>query len=266
MVPPEPAVRYYETRTSPTRWVLGGALAALLVLGAAAFAWYEIGVFHTTAEERRELEASQLPTITGPDGEPIAVDEEPAAPLIEPTSVVIVGDSITRGATDAIRFTLAANGFTDIVIDGETSRRIESGNGRGTPLSGTRTVYGLIAEGATPDVWVVALGTNDVAKYKSDDEYREIIRIVADMLPESAPLVWVDVYRDDFADESARFNQLLRDELSDRPDTVVVPWSQTAIEFTDTLLRDGIHPTKDGNAEFAALVAGGIAELTAQRA
>ena len=61
-------------------------------------------------------------------------------------------------------------------------------------------------EGADPDVWVIALGTNDIAKYASSEEYGEVVQQLLDLLPADAPLVWVDAYRDDYRDDSVLFD------------------------------------------------------------
>ena len=34
-----------------------------------------------------------------------------------------------------------------------------------------------------PDVWVIALGTNDIAKYASSEEYGEVVQQLLDLLP-----------------------------------------------------------------------------------
>ena len=57
------------------------------------------------------------------------------------TSVVMVGDSITQGSADEIEFTLAAGGFTDVTVDGVTSRRIEQVAGS-RPSPGSRRSTG----------------------------------------------------------------------------------------------------------------------------
>lgn len=57
----------------------------------------------------------------------------PSFPSIELRldSVVMVGDSITEGSATVLNDTFAAAGFTDVVVDGDASRRIEVGTGAG---------------------------------------------------------------------------------------------------------------------------------------
>ena len=99
----------------------------------------------------------------------------PSFPSVElrMDSVVMVGDSITEGSAIVLQDTLTTAGFSDVVVDGDASRRIEVGTGAGGgPVSGLRTILRLIAEGASPDVWVIELGTNDIGAY-TEAEYRD---------------------------------------------------------------------------------------------
>ena len=51
---------------------------------------------------------------------------------------------------------------------------------QGYPLSGVKSLYTMLAKGVVPDVWVVAIGTNDVGKYKGADEYAALIDQIDD--------------------------------------------------------------------------------------
>jgi lysophospholipase L1-like esterase len=265
MAAPEPNVRYYDTRTPPRRWALSGALAAIVVVLAAGVAWVATDRFGLDeGGAPREVGTGDLPAVGDAGsgvGDGAAAGDGQAGLGVAPdaTSVVMVGDSITRGSADEIRFTLAAGGFTDVVVDGLTSRRIDVGGGQ-SPESGVDAIYRLLAEGADPDVWVIALGTNDIGKYATSEEYGALVAFVVDMLPDDTPLVWVDAYRDDYADDSALFNEALRAQLSDRDGTVVVDWYDV-VSQDDSILRDGVHPDRDGEALFASMVAQGLEQL-----
>ncbi|MEX0847562.1 MAG: SGNH/GDSL hydrolase family protein, partial [Ilumatobacteraceae bacterium] len=181
----------------------------------------------------------------------------------EASSVAMIGDSITQGSEDALRFTLTAAGLSTIDIDGLASRRIELGGSKGQPESGMQALERMKGAGIDPDVWVVALGTNDVGQYSDPEEYRRLIREILDALPDDTPLVWVDVYRADHLDDSVVFDWILRDELDQRGDATVVSWFDQASTRSDEILRkDGVHPNKQGNALFAGIVTQGVAQVT----
>jgi tetratricopeptide (TPR) repeat protein len=61
-------------------------------------------------------------------------------------------------------------------------------------LSGVKTLYTMISDGVTPDVWGFAMGTNDVGKYKTADEYATLIDQMLSMPDAKVPIIWVDVY------------------------------------------------------------------------
>ena len=122
---------------------------------------------------------------------PSTSNAQPTEP--QRTSVVVVGDSITDGSRRQLEDALAFAGFTDVIIDSASGRRIAIGDGTTEPLAGVATLQTVIEIGATPEVWVFALGSNDVGKYSSS-EYGPLLDSMIDQIPTDAPLVWVDVY------------------------------------------------------------------------
>lgn len=265
MNPGQPTVRYYDARrTRPWHFVGLGMLLAV----ASVAAWFgtdllraeepgQVGIVTVDGEfDEQAAEAGAQPVITAADG----------GDRIDATSMAMVGDSITAGSTDAIRYTLAAHGFTQMDIDGVTSRRVLEGDGKGgRPLSGVATLYGMLGDpDIQPDVWVVALGTNDIGQYDESQQYRDLIRTVLDMVPDDVPLVWVNGFRADRAQASIEFNLVLLDEVARRDNSVVASWYDQASRDDETkvLQADGVHPNQHGRVVFSALVAEGIAAVT----
>jgi lysophospholipase L1-like esterase len=179
------------------------------------------------------------------------------------TSSVMVGDSITKASTTALTDMFNAVGITDPYIDGEVGRRIEVGNGNGGgPLSGIRTLYGVLAMKAKPDVWVIELGTNDVGSYATPDDYGKLIDQVLAMLPKNAPLVWVNTYREQYLDATKVFNLVLLQRIQSRGHAVVADWFSVASAPNETVLRsDRLHPNPNGQRALAMLVAQALQRL-----
>ncbi len=265
MNPGQPTVRYYDARrTRPWHFVGLGMLLAVVAVAA----WFgtdllraeepgRVGIVTVDGEfDEQAAEAGAQPPTPAADG---------AGDRIDATSMAMVGDSITAGSTDAIRYTLAAQGFTQMDIDGVTSRRILEGDGKGgRPLSGVATLYGMLGNpDIHPDVWVVALGTNDIGQYDDPQQYRDLIRTVLAMLPDDVPLVWVNGFRADRAQASTEFNLVLLDEVGQRDHSVVASWYDQASrdDETQVLQADGVHPNQHGRVVFSALVAEGIAAV-----
>lgn len=165
----------------------------------------------------------------------------------------MVGDSITRGSEPALRAAFTELGVDVAAIDAADGRRMTV---EGFVTSGAQAVDD-VEDAVDADVWVVALGTNDVPHYTGEDEFRRAIDAVLDALPDDdRPLVWVDVFLAGSEDRCEAFNDTLQAALDERGNATIVEWSAVAGE--DGMLTDGIHPGTVGVEVFADLVAGGV--------
>jgi lysophospholipase L1-like esterase len=172
------------------------------------------------------------------------------------TSVIMVGDSITDGAKDGVRFAFEAKGFTDITVDAQWGRRIRVGNGVDEPLNGLDAVRNLQAAGANPDVWVIALGTNDLGQYATADAYGAVIDEMLALIPADKPLVWVNTFRADQLNDTVLYNLTLQGRLIARGNAQLTDWYAIASQpGQEALLTDGVHPSRDGYGIFSLAVA-----------
>jgi lysophospholipase L1-like esterase len=178
-------------------------------------------------------------------------------------SIAGVGDSILRASTKAATTTFNTLGVADVRIDAETGRRIEVGNGLGAaPLSGLRTVQALLKKGAAPDMWLVVLGTNDIGSYAKGEQYGALIDEMLQLLPRAAPLVWMNVYREQYPELSLVFNEVLQRRITARGNAVVADWYSLASAPKQTVLRDdGIHPNTAGVNVIAQLLGQALQRL-----
>jgi len=149
-------------RISRRAFLRAGAPAGLLAVLAACA---DAGVHSRASDKNTTVAEPAAPTGVG------VLPSAPSAPKVSPTKFAMVGDSITKASSKSLTSVLEAQGFTDITIEAEVSRRIAVGDGRAEPLSGVKTLFTMIADGVAPDVWAFAMGTNDVGKYKKADEY-----------------------------------------------------------------------------------------------
>ncbi len=181
------------------------------------------------------------------------------------TSIVMVGDSITAASTPALREAFSELGVDEheIVIDGETSRRIESGSGKnGHALGGVRVITALLADKADPSVWVIALGTNDVGLFGTPQDCADLIKQITALLTAHVPLVWVNVYRETNLRETKIFNGVLNGVLAARGHAVVADWFSVATDpDVDVLRSDHLHPNEEGQLAFAELVVQALQRL-----
>ena len=181
------------------------------------------------------------------------------APEVTRTKFAMVGDSITKASSKVLTEVLGNEGFTDITIEAETSRRIAVGDGKAEPLSGIKTLFTMISDGVDPDVWGIAMGTNDVGKYKNADEYATLIDQMLSMPDAKLPIIWVDVYNPNQLAGTKMFNEVLRERAAARANTVVLSWFDLASDPKEEILRsDHIHPNEKGTLVFADLVSAAL--------
>ena len=78
------------------------------------------------------------------------------------------------------------------------------------------------------ELWVVALGTNDVNQYGEPDELAVAVDEMLDAVPDDVPLVWVDTYYRDQLEGAAMVNTVVADRLARRGNAVMARWSDAA--------------------------------------
>lgn len=177
-----------------------------------------------------------------------------------PDTVAVVGDSLTVAATEEITAALSGAGVRTVIVDGRESRRMAT-DAAGLP-SGVAAIEEILVR-MEPDLWVVALGTNDVAAEVADDRFVLDLRATLTAVPVDVPLVWVDVWIRDRLDDVVAANDLLRGELDRRvAPTTIVDWFASAT--ADGLITgDGVHLTQAGQDRFAAVIAEAVVGLGA---
>ncbi len=196
---------------------------------------------------------------TADPASPTGVGKLPAAEVTR-TKFAMVGDSITKASSKNLTTVLENLGYTNITIEAAVNRRITVGDGKKEPLSGVKTLLAMISDGVDPDVWAIAMGTNDVGKYKNADDYAGLIDQMLSMLDSKVPVVWVDVYNPNQPAGTKMFNEVLRQRAGARDETTVLSWFDLASDPKEKILRDDhIHPNEKGTLVFADLVSRALA-------
>jgi lysophospholipase L1-like esterase len=173
-----------------------------------------------------------------------------------PATVAVVGDSLTLSAQEEITAYLTGIGIDVLEVDGAVNRRMTRGS---DPEPGIDAIE-EIAEQSRPDLWVVALGTNDIGSSVSPDQFGADVVAVLEAIPDEAPVVWVDLWIRDRPDQIATANSVLRSMLAGRPGTAVADWFSHG-DDPGLVAGDGIHLTDDGRYMFAATIAAATVDL-----
>jgi GDSL-like Lipase/Acylhydrolase family len=169
-------------------------------------------------------------------------------------SIVMIGDSITVASTPALEDRFDQLGFADVDIEAMTGKRMaESFGDNPSGADVARFVVGADEGGSDGQLWVVALGTNDINQYGGADEIAAAVNEVLAEVPADVPLVWVETYFRDKSEGADLVNAVIADRLSRRGDAVMAPWNAFAAG-DDVLRSDGIHPSASGADVFADVV------------
>jgi lysophospholipase L1-like esterase len=179
-----------------------------------------------------------------------------ALPADLPDSVAVVGDSLTESAQQEITAYLKALGIDVVTIDGAQNRRMTHGD---RPDPGI-DIVDRIQKVADPELWVIALGTNDVGAEVSPEQYGNDVENVLAAIPADAPVVWVDVWIRDRQPQVEAANTVLRDTLAGRADSIVADWFAHG-DDPGIITADGVHLTNDGRYMFAATIAAATVDL-----
>jgi len=170
-------------------------------------------------------------------------------------SVVMIGDSITRGSQDELDERFEVLELNSVIEAQNNKRMVVSLNDN----PGGAKVASFLADSDGTDgdhsneLWVVALGTNDVGQYASPDEIAGAVNEVLAAVPDDSPLVWVDTYFRDRPEQAEALNTIVRERVTKRGNSVIAPW--TVFATSDGVLSDdGVHPTDEGAEVFAFIV------------
>jgi lysophospholipase L1-like esterase len=179
-------------------------------------------------------------------------------PDVDLDLVAVVGDSLTLSAADLIEADLLRIGVDRVVIDARESRRMVVGSS-GIPAG--RSAIDAILDDADPDLWVVALGTNDISAGAGSDEFRSDVDAILGSLPDDVPVVWVDLWIRDRRADVVEANLALRDVLGGRMAPAVTAEWYSAAAAPGNVIGDGVHLTDAGRERFASEISSAVVEL-----
>lgn len=186
----------------------------------------------------------------------LGVGDDSSRPVDVPRRLVMIGDSITVSSEAALRERLDAAGFEVLAVDAQVGRRMNVGE-RDRLRAGAWVIPELI-DTHDPDLWIVALGTNDVGQYGDADAVADQVREFLARIPADAHVVWVDTWFRDRPEQTAMVNAAIREVLATRDGASVVAWSDHAPD-DGVLTGDGVHLTDSvGTSRFATVVTDGV--------
>ncbi len=170
---------------------------------------------------------------------------------VRPATAAVVGDSLALSAEEDIWGLLRANSIDVIGFEAQENRRTNKSLDDLT--SGVEAVSELQAT-VDPDLWVIALGTNDVGGQESAEAFRADVDELLALIPPGVPVIWVDVWIESRVEGSVEANDVLRSAAAARPGMSVINWFQYG-DDPGIINDDGVHLSVDGQSKFATVIA-----------
>lgn len=198
---------------------------------------------------------TSAPTTTVESTDPPRVTAPPDVAL---GTVAVVGDSLSLSAADAVEAELLRIGVDRVVVDAVQSRRMVAGS---ADLPSGRSAIRKILGDDEPDLWVVALGTNDVGAGSDAAAFAADVESVLESIPDAAPVVWVDVWVRDRRAETVQANLALREVLDRRAAPSGVALWYSAAAAPGNVISDGVHLTDAGRERFASEIGAAVVSL-----
>ncbi|HET9601455.1 MAG TPA: hypothetical protein VFP08_07680 [Acidimicrobiales bacterium] len=179
---------------------------------------------------------------------------EPVASRAPPT-VAVVGDSLAYSVAGELDASLRLLGVTP-VLQVAPGRHVQDWGLDGLISPGLVVVDELRSVG--PALWVIQLGTNDIADGPLDSGlYASWITAMLDEIGPNTPVVWMGVHRLDLPAESQAFDAVLRLLDTERRELSVADWAQVALS-EPVLADDGVHLTEAGGHRFVETIAAAV--------
>jgi lysophospholipase L1-like esterase len=181
----------------------------------------------------------------GPTVDDKVVQVEQTAPSKKAAKVVVVGDSLTVGASP---------GLQSLLVD--VNLRIDAKVGRSMP-DGTRAATS--SKASTADVVVIALGSNDSCEVSECK--RRVSSILAVVNP-TAPVVWMLPAQ--FRPNMDNVREAVNEVVGKRARSVILDWQPYQDDHPEIVLSDRIHLTSAGYRLRAEVTANQIHALIAR--
>ena len=166
--------------------------------------------------------------------------------------VAVIGDSLTVGTQPYQADDLRGAGWESATLNAYVSRGIAT-KMDSDPNTGLTAVDAVRWSGAEPDLWIVALGTND-AGLVGMSGYPALIARMLDHIGDR-PVLWVNIYLPRNSGRQAAWNAALDDAAAARRQLRVFDWASIAGAHPAWLTTDGVHYTGAGYQQRAAALA-----------
>lgn len=175
-------------------------------------------------------------------------------------AIALIGDSLTYAYWAGLPSSFVAEDWGPFQLEARSGRFTTTTTEAAT--SGLDAVRSVRAGGFDPPVWIIALGTNDLAlTYGVPGATATLIDTMMDEIGPGHSVVWVNVYKKGSVAKAVAFNNELTAATGRYPDLVIADWFTVISAHPEWLQDDGVHNNVAGaiaRNEFVANAALGL--------
>jgi lysophospholipase L1-like esterase len=221
------------------------------------------GCTELTSSAGNDVPVSTIGIGSEANGEVVVSADVPPTTSTVIDTVIMIGDSITVASTPALQEMYEQLGFDEIIIESKQGKRTAQSfgsNPSGVDIAGFIVNSPDRNDDHSNELWVVALGTNDINQYSDAAERAAAINEMLKTVPEESPLIWVDTYFEDQSEGADAINGSIFERVLDRGNSAIARWSSVAAD-NGNLRNDGVHPRAQGSAVFADVISATIIDF-----
>jgi len=218
---------------------------------------YPVQALALTSDQRFQIERENF-------YDPTACSQSISAPTSSNGSssgkVFVIGDSISAGTASQITDALKNKGYSDVVIDALSSRRLSSG---GDPLDGISVFENDKDKWKDANTIIIELGTNGTI---NTDNIKKIMQVLKSS-NSGAQVYWVNIgvnntQRPSNPIDYNSLNGILQQNTGEGYS--IIDWASIVNQHPEYISDLGVHPfTADGRPAFANTVASGASSSSA---
>lgn len=222
--------------------------------------------FALSPEQRLEIERRPWydPTDTVCDTSSPGSDAQSSSGTSQASGkVYMIGDSITEGTTSQLQTSLKGAGYSDVQINGKSSRRLSEG---GSDLDGITVFSNDKDKWKDANSIIIELGTNGGLTANNISKMMTVLQ--QGLANPSTKVYWVNIGANNTKRlwpmpklDDASWNKALSDNAS--KGYMVIDWASAMKDHPDYIANDnlGVHPAGPGIDAFAKAVADGSKNL-----
>ena len=171
--------------------------------------------------------------------------------------MALVGDSLTFAAWSELPAVFARKKWGPFQLEARSGRKTTTTLASAT--SGLEAVRRIRDGGFDPELWIIALGTNDVrSTYGKPGVAAAMVDAMMAEIGPDHDVVWINVYLRDAPAETNAFNEVLRTASTRHRRLTVADWRSVVLANPQWVIDDGVHlnlPGARARNEFVARVA-----------